>query len=147
MHQSGENPAFERLDALVGGWTMEAGPADGAPWPGEAAVTFEWLRGRAFLIERWAVPAAFDGIAIIGASEEPNGFRRHYFDGRGEQRIYEMTLRDGVWKQWRDAPDPFPQRFTAKFNDDGETISGGWEKATDGSTWEADIDVTYRKMS
>ena len=82
MHQSGEDLALERLEALVGGWTMEAGPAGGAPWPGEAAVTFEWLRGRAFLIERWVVPAAFDGIAIIGAGEEPDRFRRHYFDGR-----------------------------------------------------------------
>jgi hypothetical protein len=124
---------------------MAAGPPDGTPWPGEAQVSFEWLRGRAFLIERWVVPQAFDGIAIIGPGDDAETLHRHYFDGRGEQRIYEMALRDGVWKQWRDALDPFPQRFRGTFSADGATISCRWEKAPDGSTWEADIDVTYRK--
>jgi hypothetical protein len=146
MHQSSETLALERLDVLVGKWTMEAGPAGGPPFPGEAAVTFEWLTERTFLIERWVVPEAFDGIAIIGAGEQPDSFRRHYFDARGEHRIYEMTLDEGVWKQWRDAPDPFPQRFSATFADDGQTISGRWEKARDGVTWEDDINVVYRKL-
>jgi hypothetical protein len=57
-----------------------------------------------------------------------------------------MTLDEGVWKQWRDAPDPFPQRFSATFADEGQTISGRWEKARDGVTWEDDIDVVYRKL-
>jgi hypothetical protein len=136
---------LEELDALVGEWTMEAGPAGGMPWPGEARVTFEWLRGRTFLIERWTVPQAFDGIAIIGAGDEPDTFHRHYFDGRGEQRIYEMTLRDGVWQQARDAPNPFPQRFRGTFSDDGKTITARWEKAPEGADWGADIDLIYRK--
>jgi hypothetical protein len=137
----------EDLDALVGRWTMEAGPPGGPPWPGEAWVTFEWLRGRAFLIERWAVPDAFDGVAVVGPGEEAGALRRHYFDGRGEQRIYEMTLRGGVWEQWRDAPDPFPQRFRGTFEDDGMTITARWQKAADGSTWEPDVDLVYRKVS
>lgn len=145
MEQSDRHPALERLDALVGEWAMAAGPAGEPPWPGDAQVTFEWLDPQAFLIERWVVPAAFDGIAIIGVGDEPDALRRHYFDGRGEHRIYEMTLRDGVWTQWRDAPDPFPQRFSGTFDDDGKTIAGRWEKATDGTNWEADIDVIYRK--
>jgi hypothetical protein len=126
---------------------MEAAPVGGPPFPGEAAVTFEWLNGRKFLIERWAVPSAFDGIAVIGAGEQPDSLRRHYFDARGEHRVYEMTFRDGVWTQWRDASDPFPQRFSATFADDAKTISGRWEKATDGSTWEDDIDIVYRRMA
>jgi hypothetical protein len=56
-----------------------------------------------------------------------------------------MTLRDGVWKLWRDAPDPFPQRFRGALSDDGGTIACRWEKAPDGSRCEADIDITYRK--
>jgi hypothetical protein len=63
---------------------------------GEAWVTFEWLRDRAFLIQRWVVSAAFDGIAVIGPSEQPGTFHRRYFDGRGEHGIYEMTVRDGI---------------------------------------------------
>jgi hypothetical protein len=147
MEQAERNSALERLDALVGEWSLEAGPPDGPPWPGEAGVTFEWLEGRKFLIQRWTVdlPEAPDGIAIIGAADEPETFRQHYFDSRGVHRVYEMTLSDGVWKLWRDAPDPFPQRFTGTFEDGGRTIAGRWEKAPDGSEWETDFDFTYRR--
>jgi hypothetical protein len=76
---------------------MEAGPPGGPPWPGEARVSFEWLEGRAFLIERWTVdlPEAPDGIAIIGEGDEPERFRQYYFDSRGVHRIYEMSLDAG----------------------------------------------------
>ncbi len=142
------DPALDRLDALVGTWTIEAGPPGGPPWPGAASVTFEWLEGRTFLIERWTIelPEAPDGIAIIGSGDEPGSFRQHYFDSRGIHRTYEMSLDEGVWSLWRDSPDPFPQRFTGMFSDDGRTITGRWEKAEDGSTWSTDFDLTYRKL-
>ena len=72
----GRNPGLERLDALVGEWTIEAGPPGGPPWPGGAKASFEWLEGRTFLIQRWTidVPEAPDGIAIIGAADEPERF-------------------------------------------------------------------------
>jgi hypothetical protein len=148
VDQASRDPALERLDALIGEWTMEAGPPGGPQWPGEARVSFEWLTGGAFVIQRWSIdlPEAPDGIAIIGPGDEPDTFRQHYFDSRGVHRVYEMTLADGVWKLWRDAPNPFPQRYTAAFADDGRTITGRWEKAEDGSTWETDFDLTYRKV-
>jgi hypothetical protein len=46
----------------------------------------------------------------------------------------------------RDAPDPFPQRYTGTFGDDGKAIAGRCEKAEDGSNWETDFDLTYTKM-
>jgi hypothetical protein len=73
VEQTGRNRALERLDALVGKWTMEAAPPGGPPWPGKARVTFEWLEGR-------------------------------------------------------------------------RTIAGRWEKAQDGSNWETDFELTYRKV-
>jgi hypothetical protein len=147
VKQPSRNPVLERLDGLIGQWTMEAVPPGGPPWPGDARVTFEWLEGRTFLIERWTVdlPEAPDGIAIIGTGDEPETFRQHYFDSRGVHRIYEMTLNDGVWRLWRDAPDPFPQRFSGTFSADGKTIVGRWEKAENAS-WETDFDLTYRKV-
>jgi hypothetical protein len=146
MEQPDSNPALDRLDALVGDWSLEAGPPGGPAWTGKARVSFEWLEGERFLIQRWSVdlPEAPDGIAIIGPGEEPDTFRQHYFDSRGVERVYEMTLADGVWKLWRDSPE-FPQRFEGRFSGDGETIEGRWEKAEDGSTWEIDFDFTYRK--
>jgi hypothetical protein len=148
MAQPGRDPALERLDALVGEWSLAAGPPDGPPWPGAARAGFEWLDGRTFLIQRWTIemPEAPDGIAIIGSGDEPDSFRQYYFDSRGVRRIYEMTLRDGVWKLWREAPNPFPQRFTGTFSPDGNTITGRWEKRED-SDWETDFDLTYRRVS
>jgi hypothetical protein len=148
VEQPSRNPALESLDALVGEWTMEARPPGGPPWPGEARTTFEWLTGRTFLIERWMVdlPEAPDGIAIIGAGDEPETLRQDYFDSRGVHRVYEMTLADGVWKLWRDSPDPFPQRFSGTLSDDGKIIAGRWEKAEDGSNWGPDFDLTYWKV-
>jgi hypothetical protein len=29
---------------------------------------------------------------------------------------------------------------------DGKTIVGRWEKAEDGSTWDTDFDLTYRRV-
>jgi hypothetical protein len=140
--------SLERLDALVGEWTMEAVPPGGPAWPGNAGVRFEWMEGRQFLIERWHIdtPEAPDGIAIIGAGDGPDGLRQHYFDSRGVHRVYEMTLDDGVWTLSRDEPDPFPQRFTGTFSDDGKTITGRWEKHEDGA-WGTDFDLTYKRAS
>ena len=148
MAQPDRAATLERLDALVGEWSLEAGPPGGPAWPGGGRVSFEWLEGRTFLIERWAIelPEAPDGIAIIGASGEAGALRQHYFDSRGVHRMYEMSMEDGVWRLWRDHPDPFPQRFSGSFSDDGRTIAGRWEKRESGSDWDTDFDLTYRKL-
>ena len=57
-----------------------------------------------------------------------------------------MTLSDGVWKIWRDAPG-FNQRFTGTLSDDGNTITGQYEFSSDGTTWSKDFDLTYRKVT
>ncbi|MGH2956722.1 MAG: hypothetical protein ACRDL6_06995 [Solirubrobacterales bacterium] len=73
MEQANRNPALERLDALVGEWKMAAGPPGGDPWPGEAKMSFEWLEGRTWLIQRWSVemPEAPDGIVDHRARGRP----------------------------------------------------------------------------
>ena len=61
-------------------------------------------------------------------------------------RLYQMSLRDGVWRQWRDDP-AFAQHFSATISDDGRTITGAWEIAEDGVTWNHNFDLTYTKLS
>ncbi len=124
-------------------------PPGGPPWPGEGRLSFEWLEGRAFLIERWHVdlPEAPDGVAIIGAGDAEGELRQHYFDSRGVHRVYEMTFDGTTWRMWREASDPFPQRFSATIADDGRTIAGRWEKAEDGESWAVDFDLTYRRVA
>lgn len=145
----------EALDALVGEWTMEAGPPGGPPWPGGGRGSFEWLEGHTWLIQRWSIemPEAPDGIAIIGAKDAPASGEKsaesgelvqHYFDSRGVHRVYEMSLEGGIWKLEREG-EPFDQRFKGKFSDDGKTIEGRWERTEDGE-WIVDFDLTYTRV-
>jgi hypothetical protein len=141
-----------RLERLIGEWTMHVA-FPGAPPVAGGRVVFEWMTGEQFLIERWEVPVpeAPDGLAIIGFDEGRGTFLQHYFDSRGIARVYAMSLEDGVWTLWRDAPDfsplEFAQRYTGTFSDDGTTIVGRWEIAHDGSTWEHDFDLTYVRVA
>jgi hypothetical protein len=139
------SPDLEPLNALVGEWTTEATHPE---YPstvvhGHAAV--EWLEGERFLIHRSRTdhPDFPDAIAIIGAPTE--GLSMHYFDSRGVFRIYEVSMEDGVWRFWRDAPG-FSQRFTGTFADDGDTIVGRSQLSRDDSTWDDDLAITYRRV-
>jgi hypothetical protein len=140
--------ALKALEPLVGEWTLEAIPPGGEPWPGEARTSFEWHDSGAHLLQRWTVevPEAPDGVAIIGCDAANGTYYQLYSDDRGVCRVYEMSIRDGEWKLWREGP-PFPQRFTARFEDDGNTIAGRWELAEDGANYTADFDLIYRRVT
>jgi hypothetical protein len=49
-----------------------------------------------------------------------------------------MSIGNGEWKLWREG-EPFSQRFTATFSDDGNTITGRWEIAEDGANYTTDF--------
>ena len=144
---------MEELKPFVGEWSLEVTPPGGEP-SGDvgARVTFEFMPGGKFLVERWTVPIpeAPDGIALIGYDEGRGTLLQHYFDERGVARVYEMKFEDGVWELERTKPDfsplDFAQRFRGTFSEDGSVIEGRWEICHDGSTWEHDFDLTYRKL-
>jgi len=151
---AGRPAELSRLDALLGAWEMEVSFEAGYFGPGSPPIagrggrtTFEWLDGQFFLIQRFMVdnPAAPSGIAIIGSEEGAQAFAQHYYDSRGVARLYQMSLNDGVWKLWREAPG-FWQRYTGVFSDDGRTINGAWEGSADGSQWKHDFDLNYIKV-
>ena len=56
-----------------------------------------------------------------------------------------MTLVDGVWKIWRQAP-RFNQRYIGKISGDGKAIAGQWEFSEDGKDWSVDFDLAYKKV-
>jgi hypothetical protein len=60
-------------------------------------------------------------------------------------RVYAMSLRDGVWRLWRDAPG-FWQRYAGTLDSDGTTIAGAWELSKDGVSWSHDFDLSYRRI-
>jgi hypothetical protein len=146
MNESTNTAARERLQGLVGEWTFEAGPPGGPPWPGHGRVTFEWLDSVPLLIQRSHVdlPEAPDSLAVIGCDGMSDAYYQLYTDERDVQRVYEMSIGDGVWKLWRDGQ-PFSQRFTGAFSADGKTIAGRWEVEADGG-WRTDFELSYTKV-
>lgn len=139
------NPAIEHLSPLIGTWSVGSPDADRIDQT-EGGVTFEWLEGQAFLMQRWDPPDPMPGgVAVIGCDDSTGRCAMHYFDERGVARLYEMSLSDGVWKQWREAPG-FSQRFTGTFSEDGDTIHGTWELCRDGTNWDKDFDLVFRRV-
>jgi hypothetical protein len=140
------------MEALLGEWSIEVS-LPGAP-EGDigARVTFEWLPGEKFLLQRWQIPVpeAPDGLAVIGYDEGRGTLLQHYFDSRGVARVYEMTLADGVWTLTRERPDfspfDFAQRYEGRFTDDGGAIEGHWDIRHEGEDWRKDFDITYRRL-
>jgi hypothetical protein len=84
--------------------------------------------------------------SVIGFDDTTSEVSQLYADDRGVFRIYRGTLTDDERRLERAAPD-FYQRFFGAFGDDGRTIEGRWEWSADGTAWELDFSITYRKTS
>ncbi|HKP51763.1 MAG TPA: hypothetical protein VJ183_03830 [Chloroflexia bacterium] len=141
------NPAIKRMAVLAGTWRTEISILLDSPTIIPGQTTIEWLEEGPFLIMRGSVehPDFPISTAIIGSDDSNESYSMVYFDSRGVSRIYEMSLSKEEWKLWRESPD-FSQRFTGRFSDDGNTITGFWEKSSDGSNWEHDFDLTYTRV-
>jgi len=144
------NAALERLHVFVGEWELEITSMSfeedkTAVVRGRAS--FEWIEGGAFLLEHSEV-ANTDfprPVSIIGPDDSAEAYSMLYFDSRGVSRIYQMSFSENVWKLWRDFPG-FSQRFIGSFSADGNTIAARWERSDDGSNWELDFKLMYKKV-
>jgi hypothetical protein len=136
------------LEPLIGSWDVEAASPRG-DWSGTGRTTFEWLLGRAFVLERSEVdhPDAPDSHAVLAPATD--GWTQHYFDSRGVVRTYAMTFDGRSWTLLRRTPDfsplNFSQRYVGTFSEDGDTIDGQWEMSDDGEQWQTDFRLTYRR--
>lgn len=137
---------LEPLQAFVGTWSTEFMHV-ALPNPLRGQATFEWLEGGQFLIMRSFVEDSRvpEMIGIIGVDASGEGLVEHYFDSRGVSRVYQMSLRDGIWRVWRDAPG-FSQRSEGSFSDDSKTIKVRGELRRDDVTWEYDWEQSYTKV-
>ncbi len=155
MEQETRNLVLVHLEPLVGEWETEATH----PYLPDAVIrgraTFEWLEDGRFLIwrSRHDHPDIPDAIATLGcgnregdaSSDWEGGCLMHYFDSRGVFRVLGLDAEEGVWRFWRDQPD-FPQRAVCTVSADGNTMIQDGELSRDGTTWEQDLQVTYRRV-
>ncbi|WP_327664350.1 MULTISPECIES: hypothetical protein [unclassified Streptomyces] len=159
--QNTNHPALATLDPLLGEWRQWAlveGASGGriGPIPTSYARTPDggFLVQRADLApdtavalpEGWREHHPFPTVAYIGYDDTAGHFTMLYADGRGVSRAYGLRLADGELRIWRSAPD-FHQRFSARFDASGDTLTGAWEASKDGEAWQTDFGVVYERVA
>ncbi len=142
-------PAHTRLAALVGRWRTEGETRATAEAPAatiEALDTYEWLPGRFALLHTVDARVGeehVEGAEIIGWDAAREAYITQYFGSDGPN-AYEATLAEEddslVWSM-RSAAD----RFTGRFSDDGNTITGHWEQLDDQGRWRRWMDITLTR--
>jgi hypothetical protein len=143
-----EVPPLDGWERFIGTWATEGAHPLLPGEPIRGISTFEWLDGRRFVIWRaqYEHPQIPDAITVVGASD--GRLSMHYFDTRGVHRVYLASLDEAVWSYWRDAPPPdLSQRFTGTFGAGGDTITGRGQMSRDGTTWEDDLALDYRRVA
>jgi hypothetical protein len=139
------DPALELFEPLIGTWATETKHrlVDEVVL---GTVTFEWLEGLHFVIQRSHSDHDLfpDAISIIGAPEAGDGLVMEYFDSRGVRRTYAVSIEGGVLRWWRDQPG-FDQRFSAALAQD--VFEGINEIAETPGAWQHDLKVTYRRQA
>jgi hypothetical protein len=138
------DPRLDPFDALIGTWATEAThPLFDRAVPG--SITFEWLEGGHFLIQRSRNDHELfpDASSVLGVPEAGDGLVLDYFDSRGVRRTYGVSLEDGVLRMWRDHAG-FDQRFSATLAAD--VFEGEWQLAETPGNWQDDLKVSYRRV-
>ena len=137
------HPGLQPFDALIGTWSTEA---THPMFEGVVAgsVTFEWLEGGRFLVQRVHNEHDLfpDAVCVIGPPEHGDAPVMEYFDSRGVRRTYGIALDDGVLRIWRDDPE-FAQRYSAEVG--GARFEGLWQVARSPGEWEDDLRVVYAR--
>ena len=141
------NPALKNLEIFVGKWDIELSNADFLPDKNAKAhisASFEWVEDGAYLLACQGPRKAPQARWLVGRDDATGQYKVLYFDSRGVSRVYEMSLKNKVWKMWRDAPD-LPQLFRGVFKN-RDTIIAEWKTAKDGKRLKHDFDMKYTRI-
>lgn len=146
MEQTERDPELAAFDSLVGEWRLEATHPASPSTVVHGQMTYEWLEGERFLVQRSSNdhPDFPDSISVIGVADE--NLTAHYFDSRGVFRVYRVAMEGDTLRMWRDAPG-FSQRLEAKLSDDGATLAGVWQLSRDDETWADDLAITFARVA
>ncbi|WP_304451959.1 hypothetical protein [Nocardiopsis sp. YSL2] len=137
------NPSLDRLDGLIGSWTVTLSDAwflEPAGTEVHGRATFEWLAD-AFVVMACELGGHPGYELVIGYSDARGEYTALYHDERGVSRRFAMTYDAVGWTMSREDPD-FHQRFVATVEQDA--VRGRWEASDDqGHTWRKDFDLTF----
>jgi hypothetical protein len=125
--QQAAEPAadLKSLDALVGEWKISGGS--------EGTVTYEWMEGGFFLIQRvdlGQLGQRIKGIEIIGheqqfGAEPSQEIKSRFYDSMGNTLDYVYELEGDTLTIWAGEKGS-PAYFRGTFSADGNTMEGDW---------------------
>ena len=138
--------AHRRLSALIGRWRTEGRTLDAPGAAIDAVDTYEWLPGdRALLhiVDARVGDEQVKGAEIIGWDSVRDAYVTQYFGSDGPN-AYEASLAEEggrlVWRM-RSARD----RFAGSFSEDGNRITGSWERLGEDGNWRPWMEITLTK--
>ncbi len=128
------NPALESLDVMVGTWDLK-GRESGPDGEINGQVTFEWMEGGFYLVQRVDIDhigQKIKGVEYIGYDESNGVLKSYFFSNHGPGSFGGVAL-EYVWEVGDDALTIWggfvgsPANFKGKFSDDHNTVIGRWE--------------------
>jgi hypothetical protein len=120
-----------RLARLVGTWKLEGRTLDSNREKIRARIKIEWLPGGFFMLQRgWIRVGSFKirSMEIIEYDPWTDTFPSFvYSDLGGVPSRYYWDVRGNVVEHWTDGA-----KYTGRFSEDGNRLSGGWRPARGG---------------
>jgi hypothetical protein len=119
------DPALQRLERLVGTWTLKGRTLDSKEDNITGQVTIEWLPGGFFLQQRGEMDfMGFKGqsLEIVGYDPAARNFPSYVYSSMsGEPLPYCWDVQGDVVTHWTEG-----SKYTGTFNEDGTILAGGW---------------------
>ena len=147
MAPADPRPEARQLEVLVGRWRTTGrtiGTALAASTAIEATDEYAWLPGGSLLhtVDARVGEQAVVGVEIIGYDADNGCYLTQYFgtDGAASYRA-RLSVEEGILTWTMESRD---DRFTGRFSEDRDVITGHWEQLRDGS-WQPWMDVTLEK--
>ena len=116
------SPALKRLDRLAGTWEL-SGDVGGT-------VTYEWMEGGFFLIQRVDLGREGSGMEVIGHERtyeaEPSAdIKSRFYSSTGDTLDYVYELEGDILTIWFGERGS-PAYYRGEFSGDGNTLAGAW---------------------
>lgn len=130
------DPSLQRLNRLVGTWSLKGGPVGSEKETISGTTIFKWLHQEAsdgeigFFIQQ-EMEMDYDGqriksLELIGHDPKTGGFSSQVFSNMaGDPWPYEWDIQGNTWTISIDHGQ-MNATFTGEFSDDGNSFTGGW---------------------
>ena len=135
---------IKQLESFIGNWktTGTVYNEDGTTTLFEGNDIYEWLPSRQFILHKVDVMMGGEQnltTEILGVAGD-NAFFIHAYEMNGGFSKMTATEKDGEWLFKNEE-----MRFTGRFSNERDILTGTWEKKASDDTWQKWMDVTLKK--